>query len=513
VVLEKPSGTISIYNEVVNSGANSAARKSLELPAGVTPVVTNNNLKLWIFDPEKTSQALGSPGIFLQKEGGNWNFVGGVLADGIFTTQLSSGTYSMHVVEPNGDQKKYSRGRYTVQVGSDSTLTIQNLLPNSQGFFSVTATVNTRRANELQKFTPTSACQILDQSNSQNMSNAFPRGTGRLTNHGVVRALIIPVAFTDLPGNGSPAEIYKEMARGTADFYYKQSRKTVRFEFSTLKDFIQLGVPVGKFNLGTYNGGDAGALFSAGIKAVDENVNFSDFDVVYVMPPSTIAMNQIAYGPAFPNNVDSNSFLSNEGAILNGTIGGADAWQNIEGAQWKWMAHETGHLYGLFDWYTLDGSNPYGPWDLMSLNWSTEAIEFNAWNRYIQDWLDDSQIQCQSKSDLSSAKEFTIEAIATDSNQPKAVMVKISDTKILVLEVRATAGLDRLSDQQSGVLVYTVDSRIESIKGMSKVYTTPGSSSDLRDAPLQTGEEITVEGITIKVTSFSSITAKVTLSS
>jgi M6 family metalloprotease-like protein len=512
-VLEKPSELISIYTGVVNSGATAAARKSLELPAGVTPAATNSNLKLWIFDPEKKGQALGSPGIYLQKNGGTWYFVGGTLPNGIFTAQLSTGSYLLDVVEPNGDQKKYSRGRYSVQVGSDSTLTFENLLPNSAGYFSVTTTVNTRRASELAKFAPTSPCQIVDQTGSPNMSNAFPRATGRLTNHGVVRALIIPVDFTDLPGNGSPADIYKEMARGTADFYYKQSRKTVRFEFSTLKEYVHLGVPVGQFNLGTYNGGDAGALFSAGIKAADDIVNFSDFDVVYVLPPSTVRMNQIAYGPAFPNNVDANSFMSNEGPILNGSTGGADAWQPLEGAQWKWMAHETGHLYGLFDWYTLDDSNPYGPWDLMSLNWSTEVIEFNAWNRYIQDWLDDSQIQCQLKSELSASKDFTIEAIAADSNQPKAVMVKVSDKKILVIEVRATAGLDKISDQRAGVLIYTVDASIQSIKGMSKVYTTPGSSPDLRDATLQMGEQITVEGVTIKVDSFSKITAKVTLTS
>jgi hypothetical protein len=114
---------------------------------------------------------------------------------------------------------------------------------------------------------------------------------------------------------------------------------------------------------------------------------------------------------------------------------------------------------------------------------------------------------------LSTSKEFTIEAIAADSNQPKAVMVKVSDKKILVIEVRATAGLDKISDQRAGVLIYTVDASIQSIQGMSKVYTTPGSSPDLRDATLQMGEQITVEGVTIKVDSFSKITARVTLTS
>lgn len=512
-VLEKPNGIIAIYTNAVGENSSPVTNKSIELPNGIKPENTLNNLKLWIYDPEKTSQSLGSPGIFLQKNNGNWNFVGGALPNGIFSAELAPGTYLMDVIEPNGDQNKYSRGRYKVQVASNLSVTIDGLSPNSSGYYSVTAILNSRRAAELKSFKPSSPCQILDQSNSPSMSNAFPRANGRLTNHGIVRALIIPVDFTDLPGSGSPAQIYQAMASGTADFYYKQSRKTVRFEFSTLKDFVHLNVPVGKFNLGSYNGGNPGALLAAGIKAVDEYVNFSEFDVVYVLPPSSTKSNQIAYGPAFPNNVDAREFMSGEGPILNASTGGADAWQSLEGAHWKWMAHETGHLYGLFDWYTLDGTDPYGPWDLMSLNWSTEAIEFNAWNRYIQDWLDDSQIQCQLKSDLASGKEFSIEAIATDTSEPKAVMVKLSEKKILVVEVRATAGLDKIPSDRAGVLIYTVDSSIQSIKGMSKVYTMPGSSNDLRNAPLQTGEQITVEGVTIRVDSFSAVSAKVTLRS
>jgi hypothetical protein len=92
-------------------------------------------------------------------------------------------------------------------------------------------------------------------------------------------------------------------------------------------------------------------------------------------------------------------------------------------------------------------------------------------------------------------------------------MVKLSDSKMLVIEVRATAGLDKISSQRTGVLIYTVDSSIQSIKGMSKVYTTPNTARDLRDATLQAGEQITVDGVTIKVSSLSEVTAKVILSS
>lgn len=235
---------------------------------------------------------------------------------------------------------------------------------------------------------------------------------------------------------------------------------------------------------------------------------------VYVLPPPTVQGNQIAYGPAFPKNVDGKDFQTADGQFFNGAVGGADAWQPLEGADWKWMSHETGHLFGLYDWYTLDGTNPYGPWDIMSLNWSTAAIEFNAWNRYISGWLTDSQIQCTPKSELTATgKDFTVETIGIDSENSKAVMVKLSDKLMLVMEVRATAGLDHLTPEESGVLVYTVDSSIPTIKGMAQTYKRPGGRTDLTDAPLKTGDSITVQGVTIKVTGFANNVASIHLSS
>ena len=165
------------------------------------------------------------------------------------------------------------------------------------------------------------------------------------------------------------------------------------------------------------------------------------------------------------------------------------------------MAHETGHTFGLYDWYTLDGTNPYGSWDLMSNNWSTTAIELNAWNRYILGWLTDRQIQCQEKSKLtSSTLNFTIESMGVDSQNSKAVMVKLDDSNILVLEARTTAGLDVLNSNNAGVLVYKVDMKVSTIRGMAQTYPRPGGRADLSDAPLRVGESITVQGVKITVT-------------
>jgi hypothetical protein len=486
---------------------------SFEIPAGVSAATKDSNLKLWIYDPSNSPKSLGSPGIYFQKDGGSWYFVGTKTSDGSFDTRLDPGEYLFDVVEPNGNQKTYSRGRYKVSVSKDYSLSILGLSPNSKGYYTVTAILNGRRQNEISSFVQTSPCQLIDQTGSPNMSNGFPRASGRLPTTGVVRALIIPVDFSDLQGSGNPQVNYLDMANGTADFYYKESNHKLQFKFSTFNSYQHLNVPVSAFNMGSYNGGDSYSYFMAGLKSVSSKVDLSQFDIAYVLPPPNVAMNQIAYGPAFPGNVDSKDFSTESGRILNGAVGGADAYQNLAGAKWKWMAHETGHTFGLYDWYTLDGTNPYGSWDIMSNNWSTQAIEFNAWNRYILGWLSDTQIQCQEKNKLStSGVTLQIESMGVDSQKPKAIMVKIDDSKILVIEARTTAGLDVIPGTSSGVLVYKVDMTIPTIKGMATTFPRAGSSKNLNDAPLHVGDFTVVEGIKVSVNSSNQDNFSVTVS-
>lgn len=494
---------ISIYKGSSGGDENESLLKSDELPPNFTLGTTPNNLKLWIYDPENRSRALGAPGVFFQKSGGEWYFIAAASSDGIFTTDLPPGRYTFDVVEPNGDQKKYARGRYSLIVNPDKTTKIEGFAPNSSGHYSVTVNLKNRRENEIMAFQDDSICKMRDQSGSSTGSNAFPRARGRLTNEGSIRALIIPVSFSNLTSSSEPFKIYRSMAEGTHKFFYKQSQGRVSFEFTTFKNFLNLNIPVETFNLGSYNRGDPGGLFKAGLTVADPVVDFSQFDVVYVLPPPNVSGNQIAYGPAFPNSWDGSDFFTQDGRVMNGSVGGADAWQKLEGADWKWMAHETGHLFGLFDWYTLDNRNPYGPWDIMSLNWSNKAIELNAWNRYISGWLDDSQIRCFDKNTLTIAPiEIVIEVIGIDSRKVKSTMVKLSESKILVFEARATAGLDYLPMDESGLLVYTVDVSIDSIKGVAVTHSRLGGGRALADAPLRAGESIFVDGIKVSVSSF-----------
>jgi hypothetical protein len=95
-----------------------------------------------------------------------------------------------------------------------------------------------------------------------------------------------------------------------------------------------------------------------------------------------------------------------------------------------------------------------------------------------------------------------IDPIARVNELTKAIVVRLSSSKILVIESRRNEGFDVLTPSQEGSLVYTVDMTIPSIKGGWKVQRRPGSTdSQFVDAALRAGDVITVEGLRIEVIS------------
>ena len=170
------------------------------------------------------------------------------------------------------------------------------------------------------------------------------------------------------------------------------------------------------------------------------------------------------------------------------------------------MSHETGHLFGLHDLYTVSPQpGTFGYWDLMSMNWSTEAIEFSSWNRYITGWLQESEINCLDSTSISSSAitQSLIPLVSTKTGT-RAQFIKLSATKILAIEYRITGGIDQIASANEGVLVYTVDMTVPSIKGGWSVQRRTGSTrEDFTDAALKVGDTVSVNGISITVTSMS----------
>ncbi|MGZ5199113.1 MAG: DUF4214 domain-containing protein [Telluria sp.] len=494
------------------------------VPSALTSAPAGANLKLWLYDPRVASGAALATGIFIQNITTNsaWNFVA-ANADGSLYQQLAPGSYQFDTVEPNGTASTLTRHRYQVSVASSGAATIASMQASAQGYYAVTLDVAivaatpaakklqddlTALANEpVSAFKPTSMCQLLDQvtpnrSFSTDLSAGFPKVRIRLPSYGHLRALIVPVDFPDLGGKDDPAAFFTPLANNMRDFYLKQSYGRLAFDFDLVPNWVHLPFSPSQYGISSGNGsGDFTSYRAAIIAMTEKQIDYSKYDAVYFLVPKEMPLAQMGYGPAITGPT-----WTSTGYVVNGATGGADMYynesHNVVGGQWKWMAHETGHAFGLYDEDLNHASQTLGFWSIMAQNWSNHAIEHNGWDRYLQGWLPEEQVACLPKTGLTSkGTSVMLSPLVRQTVDVKAAMVPLSASKILVMESRRNEGYDQIAAGHEGVLVYTVDMTLGTLGGGYRTQRRVGSTDpNFEDAALHTGDSITVEGVTVSVT-------------
>jgi M6 family metalloprotease-like protein len=355
-------------------------------------------------------------------------------------------------------------------------------------------------------FSARSVCQLIDQVTPERgynsgLSAGFPKVRTRIKSYGSVKALIVPLDFTDIRGKDDPVSFFTPIAEGVNKYFNTISYGRLAFDFTILPNYVEMDFPISKFGIAnTVGAGDVDGYLRAIINATDSVINYSDYEAVYFLVPKEMPMALMGWGPAITAPMEVAG-----GYIINGAIGGADMYLNekngVKGATWKWMAHETGHALGWYDEDFKHESSTLGNWGLMSQSWTNDVIEQNAWDRYLQGWLEESQVGCTEKKTLASGKDFTINAISENNGEQKAVMIPLSTSKILVAESRRPSSLDNFNETGQGLLVYTVDMTIGQLGGGYKTIRRIGSTDpDFRDAALRQGDSVTIDGVTITVT-------------
>jgi M6 family metalloprotease-like protein len=414
------------------------------------------------------------------------------------TASLEAGTVIRWKVYSPGNWEWFSsESKYVEQV------------PVSSAALAARAAIDKLANEPASTYKATSPCQLIDQvtpnrTYNTDLSAGFPKVRTRIKSYGNVKALIVPVDFTDVVGNDNPVTFFTPIAQNVDKYFNTISYGRIAFDFTIVPNYVHMNFPISKYGMAnSVNAGDANGYRAAVIAATDKEIDYAAYDVVYFLVPKEMPMSLMGWGPAItgPNEVSG-------GYIINGATGGADMYYNenngIQGGTWKWMAHETGHAFGWYDEDYKHESPSLGAWGIMALNWTNDVIETNAWDRYLQGWLEESQIGCTSKDSLTTAKSFTLSALGENNGEQKTVMIPLSSSKILVMESRRKSSLDNFNQTREGLLVYTVDMTIGQLGGGYKTIRRTGSTDrDFRDAALQPGDSVTVDGITITVTSAS----------
>jgi M6 family metalloprotease-like protein len=251
------------------------------------------------------------------------------------------------------------------------------------------------------------------------------------------------VDFADARATQDARAAYEAFVPGAVDWYRMVSYDRLRLVVTPLLRRIALRHTVRHYLSGGGAGIETGlrAAFEEAVAAADPELDFSRFRAVYVVLPWA-ALGAIGGSgvlilerPVHVDGTDIRTF-----AVL----------YDGDGAQPMFLAHETGHVLGLPDLYSLGRPDTFHRWDIMASPRSPRGLF--AWHLWKLGWLDPAQIVC-----FTSGRR--IEATLTPlerSGGTKAIILR-RGRYAYVAEVRDPVASDYGGKCKGGVLFYRVE--------------------------------------------------------
>lgn len=360
-------------------------------------------------------------------------------------------------------------------------------------------------------------CKLIENSYQRNrwghIFAAFPPIGGNFEPAGTFKVALVPIDWSDLPGEANPLARATDQIQLFNDWYDMVSEGKVKFVWTTYNKYVR--VPGSALDYSQARSGAGDSLANAAIKAADPYIDFSDVRAVYFLPPKgqTVFRESVQ---AFKGSNLSAPIPTNEGPILNYALAGA-YFDEPPLNYWSYWAHETAHMFKLPDlkynwnnWGEVELPVPIGPFsgfDMLS-NQDGPSRTLSAWMRFIIGWIPDSSIYCKDISQLKTTS-IMLNPIDTRTVQYRAAMIRLSPTKLLAVESRRPSRFDCPAPMnRAGVLVYIVDATVGHGDGTQTLIPPPGRqvtnpytchTPAILDAILNQGDSVTTNGITVKV--------------
>ena len=262
---------------------------------------------------------------------------------------------------------------------------------------------------------------------------------------GQLRGIVLWVDFSDASGTESISSLTSQVFQPAADAYAAMSYGKLALTITPTAQWYRLPEPSTYYGLNASGPGNKDQYIQDAINAADGHVNFSDYDVVYLVPAAGAAPH-FATGTQRPSG---SGFATGDGTqVRYAVLLGTEPIARVPNA----VIHETGHVFGLPDLYK--DLTAVGGWDPMSF--SKPGAAFMAWHRWKLGWLEPSQLRCVQPGRTVEATLSPVESVGG----VKMMVAPIDATRALVIENRQPLGLDStLCDK--GVLIYTVNGAVD----------------------------------------------------
>jgi len=317
----------------------------------------------------------------------------------------------------------------------------------------------------------------------------FPKVEGLAPSIGKVNITVLFVDFDDVPATMSTDSVFSIISPIAPNFFEEVSYGRMELNLNPHHKWLRLSKSSAHYGKGIYEFLPHRDFIQEAVNLADSNVDFKKTDVVLVM--SNPDAEAIALGPVFKSLDPEYNIKTAEKNIPVGITSGYDLnhWGGL------WLAHETGHTFGLPDLYLFVNENQLryvGTFGIMGTSAGNAPGHF-AFERWVLGWIDDDQIYCHK------AGNVVVEIDALEKpGGTKALIVPIDSTSALVVESRRKIGFDKKT--REGALVYLVNTSLPG--GSGPIQVKPGVKSEyefLQDAPMTKGDTYTYKNISVEV--------------
>lgn len=336
---------------------------------------------------------------------------------------------------------------------------------------------------------PLVTCQ-LQKGPENEIGIGLPRGPRLVSANGIVRGLVLFVEFTDIKVSTPLEEDFEIFTQGFIEYFERNSYGRLALEMDYLGRVVPIPNRSDKYGMQTWGEGDEVQYFLDGIRNADPNVDYSKYDFVVVLPPYGIR--EIAHGPAIPFADASGVLSTAEATELRGIVGGSD-FRKSKDKGWFWLAHEFGHVLGMGHPY--EGASV--PWDLMDNSFSELAPDLYGWHRFQNGWFVEEEVLCVDSPQSADPRRLVLHPLSSLQEGVKFVLLKTGPHTALALEYRTGGDQNTLGPEDSGLLVYTVDSTRGFEGGIQQVQPVKKRSLGIG----QQGDSFSHDGVTIEIVS------------
>lgn len=356
-------------------------------------------------------------------------------------------------------------------------------------------------------------CKIRENNNNRRgMPTQLAAGFPSVTiaqKTGTVKWALIPLDFSDLPGEENFRTRIDEQMKLTSDWFATVSEGKFKVEWVVQDKWVRLPNPTNNYTIDRSDNLDRVPngikLWNDAMRESDKVFDFTGIQTVnFILPKGHSFINETSQG--FPWDQAVKDLVTNEGSVSSYSIPGK-LFDQPGRQYWSYFAHEFGHAMGIPHVGSSRDPNPFLGLDLMS-NQEGESRELSGWLRFVAGWLSDDKVYCQEFGTLNSV-EVSLIPLSDSASGIKMVVIPVSQTKAVVVESRRETKFSCvMPSKRNGVLVYTYDATLSHGQDFLKPVAPEGRGIEYSsnclvvgypNPILYKGQKVTIEGVTIEV--------------